>query len=150
MLFQISNALFRFVNAGDVTRWHPPQRNVHAGKLLEPLLPLPEYFGMRRAIDVISERFDRFPDRHIQEYAIVMVVWPKVRCVSFSRLETPYESRAVIGKRVDFVKPAHEPGHCRVIKRSLDSTNVDLSDVVFIHLFSPSLVTFIRCCSSQY
>jgi hypothetical protein len=105
----MSNALLSFVNAGDVTGRHPPQRNEHAGKLLEPLLPLPKYFGMCRAIDVISERFDRFPHRHIQEYAIVMIVWPKVRCISFSRLETPYEPRAVIGKGVDFVQPPMNP-----------------------------------------
>ena len=91
---------------------------------------------MCRAIDVISERFDRFPHRHIQEDTIIVMVWPKVRCVPFSRLETPYEPRAVISKGVDFIQPPHEPGHRGMIERSLNSTNVDLSDVVFIHLFS--------------
>jgi hypothetical protein len=55
-------------------------------------------------------------------------------------LRPPNKTWAVIGERVDFIQPGHEPCHYRAIERALDSANIDLSYVEFGHARLPPLI----------
>src|SRR2546430_885071 len=71
---------------------NPPQRDVHTGEILEPLLSLAKQFYVRCVIDEMSEVLDSFPYRHIHEDLIV-VIRSKVCSVSFGGLKPPHEAR---------------------------------------------------------
>ena len=106
--------LLGFVDAGNVSGWNPPQRQIRSGELREPLVPLPQQFGVHGAIHVIPQRFDTFPYRHVHENAIV-VVGAEIGRVSLGGLQAPYESRSAIGKRIEFVEARDEARHLRIV-----------------------------------
>jgi hypothetical protein len=133
MRIQVRKALFGFVDARSVTSRHPPQPGISAREGLEPLMSLPKQFHMRRAVNVVIQRFDGLPNRHVEQDSIV-VVGPQVCSVSPGSTETPNEARAAIGESVDLVDPGGESRHQRVVQRSLHSSNVYLCDVVLRHL----------------
>jgi len=73
MRIQMRKASFRLVNTGDVAHWHPPQRDICAGELFEPRLPLAKQLGMSCAINIVAECVDGLPNRHIDEDAVVII-----------------------------------------------------------------------------
>ena len=73
MSIEICNAFLRLVNARNVAHRNPPQRDVHTGEILEPLLSLAKQFYVRCVIDEMSEVLDSFPYRHIHEDLIVVI-----------------------------------------------------------------------------
>src|SRR5439155_21946194 len=81
MLIEICQAFRCLVNARNMASGNPPQRGINARKLLEPLLPLPKQLSMSGMVNVASERFNRFPNRHIDQDPIVVRIRPKIGCV---------------------------------------------------------------------
>ena len=110
MSIEICNAFLRLVNARNVAHRNPPQRDVHTGEILEPLLSLAKQFYVRCVIDEMSEVLDSFPYRHIHEDLIV-VIRSKVCSVSFGGLKPPHEARIAVSERIDFIQPGHESRH---------------------------------------
>src|SRR5262245_58983080 len=70
---EMGETLLRFLDAGNVADRNPPQRRIGSREFLEPVLALAQELGMSRAIDIMLERFDRFPNGQVDEDSIVVI-----------------------------------------------------------------------------
>src|SRR5690348_824912 len=85
---------------------------------------------MRGAVDVVLQGVNRCPDGHVHENAVV-VIQPQVsRGASFACLQSPDEAGAAIREGIDFIQTCNEPGHQRIVERSLHPCDVDLRYMV--------------------
>jgi len=132
--FQVSEALFGFVDAWKVAGRDPPEGDDHRGKLLEPVMTLAEQFGMGSSIDVVLERLNGFPDRHIEEHALVFP-GTKISGVAFGGLQAPDEAGSVVGESIDFIEAGNEGIHDGIIERGFDAAYIDLCEVIVRHRF---------------
>src|SRR4029077_5087704 len=119
------DALLRFVDTRPMPRVPPPEREIVAGESLEPLLALANELDVNGAINIIAECFDIFPDGHVHQDSIVVVIGTEVGRVSLRSLKPPHEAGAAICKGIDFIQAVHEAGHARIVKRSFDAADVD-------------------------
>src|SRR5579884_2382406 len=111
---EVRQALLGFVYAGSVTGRYPPKRDKGPGEFLEPLLSLPKQFAVSAPVDIVSERVNALPNRHVDENAVVFIR-PNVGGIAVRGLEPPDKPRAPIRNCVDLVQPRYEPGHLSVI-----------------------------------
>src|SRR5580704_4128920 len=102
-------------------------------------MSLAEQLGVHGAIDVILQRFDRLPHRHVQENTVVVWVRPEVSGVACISLQAPDEAGSAVSERVDFLEPIHEAGHDRAVEWSFDTADVDLREMVLAHDVTPDL-----------
>ena len=110
-LAQPSQSVFGLRDGRTMPGGHPPHRHVAFAHDLEPLAPAAKDRDVRGLVDVRGERLDRLPDRHVQEdVQAELLEDPKRGRVALFGLKAPDEARAVIGDRVDRVKPGGEVG----------------------------------------
>ena len=121
-------SLLGFIDRWNMARTDPPEREKILLHLLEPIATLPQQFPMRALIDVIFERFDRFPDGEIEEDAIV-VLRTQIGRVALLSLQPPDESRTAIRERINFGETGHEALHDGSVEWSAHSGDVDLGNV---------------------
>src|SRR6266705_1776769 len=129
---KMRETLFGLVHARHVASRHPPQGEVGAGEFFEPGLPLPQHLGMRAVVHVALQLFHRFPDRQVEQDAVV-IVGTKVGGVALGGLQTPDEAGAAVGERVDLLQPGDETGHHGTLERPFHPGDVDLGDVQIGH-----------------
>src|SRR5580704_4149810 len=132
---EMGNAAFGFVDTGNVSHRHPPQRRVAAFEFLEPGMALAEQFAVRGLVDVVPKRINVFPDRHIQQCALVSE-GAEIRRIALIGLKPPYKTGARVGKGVDLLKPVDESRHDGIVEFSPNAADVDLGDVVVGHPIS--------------
>src|SRR5205085_11544171 len=132
VLFEMCKTLLRFVNARHMSWRNPPESQVGAAELLEPVAALSQQLRMCSLVDVRAKRFDALPDRKIEQNAIV-VVRTQVRRIPRLGLQSPNESRTPIGESVDLLEPFDEAGHDGILERGPHPADVDLGDVVLRH-----------------
>jgi len=131
-LFEPPQPLFRLVDGWNVTGRDPPERQHHGLELLEPVAPLLQQLGVRAVVDVGAKLFDRLPDRHVDDDALVFVR-PQVGVVARLPLQAPDEAVAAIGERVQVVEARHEAGHHRPVERPLHAADIDLREMNVAH-----------------
>src|SRR5215469_11169116 len=134
---EMRDPLSRFVNSRQMSRRNPPQREIAALELFEPLFAMTQKLCMRRAIHVMLERFHRIPDRHVDQNRIVVLVRPQVSCIALGRLQTPHETRTALCERVDLIQSRHETRHARIVRRIAHAADVHFRNVVCRHGVPP-------------
>ncbi len=61
MCLQMCEPLLGFIDSWHMAARHPPESDVGAAELLEPIPALSEQLGVRGFVNVSPQRFDRFP-----------------------------------------------------------------------------------------
>ena len=90
---EVGDAFFGFVDAGTMALRDPPECRVGAGEFVEPVVALAEEFGVHRVVDVVLQSCDIFPDRHVEQNAIVVAVGAEVGGVAFAGLQARRKAR---------------------------------------------------------
>src|SRR5262245_30224972 len=108
--------------------WHPPERDVSAAKFLEPLTPLSQQLSMSTAVHKLFEMIDGTPYGQVNEDAVILIR-PQGGGIAFRRLQAPDKAGAVVGQSVDLVQARDESSHDGIVKRRIDSPDVDLCNV---------------------
>src|SRR5579883_1630052 len=116
-----------FRDSRNVAGRNPPQAVDWLAQLLEPLRPLLENFEMRRGVSELAQRLHGFPNRHIQYHRRILVVIQNVGSIPRCRLQPPDEPRRTVRQRVDGPQLRAETGDPRIVDRSDQTADVDLS-----------------------
>src|SRR5947208_11444050 len=101
-----------FGDGWPMTRRHPPQDEERLAHLLEPFPAAAQNLHVSRPVDVLVERLDIPPHRHVDEH-IGVVEWTNGGGVAFFGLEPPYESGEALGQSIDAVQIRGEIRHDR-------------------------------------
>src|SRR5258708_9509179 len=110
-----------------------PARRIRAIKALTPLPAHFHHLAMSGLVDIIGIRLRRGPDRHIEEYLLILI-WAEARRFALVRLQTPDKARGIVGQRVDFIKFRHKTRYLRSIQWGQETTDVDRGQL--IHMMS--------------
>jgi hypothetical protein len=125
---QIFETFDAFCDGWKRSHRYPPQGNDDISHALEPLPPPTEVPGVIRPIDIVAERLDRLPDRHVDEDRVVLVR-PDRGGVPVLGHQTPDKSGTLLRQRIDLVEGRHEFGDDRVIGRCPQAPDIDLGKV---------------------
>jgi len=107
-------SLFSFVDGRNVPGLDPPQGQVQSVEFLEPLPTISHDLSMSRLVYICLEFIDRFPNRHIDRDAIV-VIRAKSGRVTFIGLQSPNKTGALIRESIDLFQLRNETKHDRII-----------------------------------
>src|SRR5271166_595738 len=128
----------RLRNVRNMPWRYRPHDKMRRRQFLEPAALAIVELLVDRCPDEALERFDAFPDRHVDEH-IRVVEGPKRGCVVALVLQPPDESRTPFRERIDAIEIVHEPGHTRIIQGVERTADVKLGDVALGHAPTPRL-----------
>jgi hypothetical protein len=118
----------RFGDGRDLAGWDPPQGEDWCFDRLEPFLSVAKRPDVRALVDVLLERIERLPHRHVDRHALVRV-WPDRRRVAVLGLQAPHEAWAPIRDRVDRIELRAEAVHDRIVDRRAEAADVHLREM---------------------
>ncbi len=76
-------------------------------EIFEPGVALAQQLAVGRAVNIVLQGLDSFPNGHVQNQPVV-VVGPQIGGIALRRLQPPDEAGSVVGEGVNFVQPADE------------------------------------------
>jgi len=122
-------------DTGPVPLGYPPQNQkclVHAFK---PFAPATHELHVRRVVDVLVERLDISPYRHVDEHVLVLER-ADGGGITFFGLQPPREARRALRQRVDAFEVRGEVRHDWRVHRPLDDADVQLRKFICGHFGS--------------
>src|SRR5918992_5051255 len=120
--------VLRFCDGWNVSGGNPPEHQDGPLEALEPLLSVTQHADVTALVHELLERFERLPHRHVDRYALVLVR-PDRRRVAIFGLESPHESRSLVGECVDRIELRPKTFHARVVERRPEPANVELCEM---------------------
>ena len=114
---------------------NPLQRQMGTIGAIEPLVATAKHVRMARFVGEIEQRFDRLPNRHVDENVGAVECLDRSRVSRFA-LRPPDEAGIAIGQSIDRIELGDEIGHAGIIDRETHPRDVDLSDVIHEQLLS--------------
>ena len=131
----VAQAVFRLGGRRDVAHRNPPERVGRLCGLLEPLGAAFEELKMMRLVNVASQRLNRFPDGHVDQFERIFGI-DNIGCVSGAGLQPPYKAGRGFGQRIDRIEVRLKRRHHGRIHGSENAPCVHLSQMHIPFMFA--------------
>lgn len=132
VLLQMLESLFGFVGTGLMASGYPPKYEVGSLVFFKPLRSAFHYLGVGGFERKIPQGLDRLPNRHVDDEQVVAEDVDGRGVVVFV-FEPPHEAFGLLGQFVDGSDVGHKIGNGWRINRGQESSDVELSQMVFGH-----------------
>jgi len=115
-------------DARDVAGGNPPETVVRLVHFFKPLGAIAKSLDVSGRVDVVAQRFDGGPDRHVDDDEGIVVVG-ELGGVSRSRLQAPDKTGSRIRESVDGIELGDKAGDLGIVQRCDETADVDLSEM---------------------
>lgn len=129
MRIQMIEALFCFLQRGNVTSLNPPHRDRRLCWHFEELVFARVDVAMHRLENELRQRFGRFPHGEIHIHRVIARPVQRHGTLAGRVLKPPDETGHSLGERVDAREIGVEIRHARIVGAAENAANIHLGEV---------------------